>query len=83
MATETEKTAEEFRRDKPQLAGNRQYYRFNVLSGLQGVGLEEAKKYDQIASATREYIQSEEVRSRILEFASQADIENEASKLFY
>ncbi|KAG5798512.1 hypothetical protein H9Q69_002454 [Fusarium xylarioides] len=44
LATETEKTAEQFRRDKASLDDEGRYYRFNVSRGLEGVGLTESKK---------------------------------------
>ncbi|KAI8941526.1 hypothetical protein NX059_002742 [Plenodomus lindquistii] len=73
MATEAERTAGDFRRDKPQLARNKQYYRFNVLRGLENIGLEWTKKSDQMASATRVYLNSEDVRNHISEIVGKAD----------
>ncbi|KAH6881067.1 hypothetical protein B0T10DRAFT_609259 [Thelonectria olida] len=61
LATETEKTAEEFRRDKSSLDDEGRYYRFNVAHGLDGIGLEESKKQREIAAATGRYIESQEV----------------------
>ncbi|KAF4340652.1 tetratricopeptide repeat domain protein [Fusarium beomiforme] len=52
LATETEKTAEQFRRDKSGLDDEGRYYRFNVSHGLEDVGLEESKKQREIAAAT-------------------------------
>jgi hypothetical protein len=65
IATETEQTAEMFRCDKSLLDDTGQYYRFNVVRGLEEVGLEEAKKVNEIAAATRLYISSEEVRKQM------------------
>jgi len=62
MATETEKTAEKFRRDNPQLHEQCRYFRFNVLRGLEKVGLEEAGKRAIIVAATRRYIALEGTR---------------------
>ncbi|KAL3426622.1 phosphorylase superfamily protein [Phlyctema vagabunda] len=56
IATETEQTAEKFRRDKSQLDDRGQYYRFNVDRGLEDIGLEELKKTKEIAAATRRYV---------------------------
>lgn len=61
LATETEKTSEQFRRDKSSLDNDGRYYRFNVDRGLEDVGLEESKKEREIAAATRRYIQSQVV----------------------
>ena len=62
MATETEKTAYEFLRANSKLHEDRRYFRFNVLSGLDNVGLEEAAKRPQIVAATRRYIIYEETQ---------------------
>lgn len=61
IATETEQTAERFRRDKSHLEDSGQYYRFNVDRGLEEIGLEESKKRKEIAAATRRYIASQGV----------------------
>ncbi|KAK5309079.1 hypothetical protein LTR93_012270, partial [Exophiala xenobiotica] len=61
MATETEQTAERFRRNKAYLDDEGRYYRFNVARGLEEVGLEESKKKKEIAAATRRYVTSQEV----------------------
>ena len=61
IATETEQTAETFRRDKTHLDNTRRYYRFNVIRGLEDIGLEESKKRKDIAAATRRYIESQDV----------------------
>jgi hypothetical protein len=56
MATETERTAEEFLSEYSNLDTDRRYFRFNVLRGLEKVGLEEAKKRHNIAAATYRYL---------------------------
>ncbi|KAH8587243.1 hypothetical protein B0O99DRAFT_747744 [Bisporella sp. PMI_857] len=61
IATETEQTAERFRRDKAHLDDRGQYYRFNVDRGLEEIGLEESKKRKEIAAATRRYVGSQGV----------------------
>lgn len=61
LVTETEKTARQFHRDKPSLDNEGRYYRFNVDSGLEEVGLEESKKKKEIAAATRRYVESQAV----------------------
>jgi hypothetical protein len=61
LATETEKTAELFRRDKSSLDDEGRYYRFNVDRGLEDIGLEESKKKKEIAAATGRYIASQAV----------------------
>lgn len=61
IATETEQTAERFRRDKSHLDDRGQYYRFNVDRGLEDIGLEESKRRKEIAAATRRYVGSQGV----------------------
>ncbi|KAI8935807.1 hypothetical protein NX059_007324 [Plenodomus lindquistii] len=61
IATETEQTAERFRRERGLLDSTGRYYRFNVVRGLDDIGLEEAKKVKEMAAATRLYISSQEV----------------------
>ena len=56
IATETEQTAEQFRRDKTHLDDTGRYYRFNVAHGLEDIGLEESKKRKEIAAVTRRYV---------------------------
>lgn len=61
LATETEQTAERFRRSKAHLDDAGCYFRFNVAHGLEEIGLEESKKKKDIAAATRRYVTSQEV----------------------
>jgi hypothetical protein len=61
IATETEATAQSFHREHSELDDRHCYFRFNVLRGLEDVGLEETKKKDIIISATRNYIERQEV----------------------
>lgn len=61
IATETEKTAQQFHRDKSDLDDEGRYYRFNVDRGLEEIGLEESKKKKEIAAATRRYVESQAV----------------------
>jgi hypothetical protein len=61
IATETEQTAERFRRERPSLDQVGRYYRFNVIRGLEDIGLEESKKIKEIAAATRRYVSSQDV----------------------
>ncbi|KAL2196387.1 acyl transferase/acyl hydrolase/lysophospholipase [Corynascus similis CBS 632.67] len=65
LATETEKTAEQFRREKSDLNDEGRYYRFNVDHGLEEIGLEESKKKKEIAAATRRYVESQAVFRQI------------------
>lgn len=65
IATETEATAERFRRERALLDSTGRYYRFNVVRGLEEIGLEEAKKVKEMAAATRRYINSHEVHKQM------------------
>jgi predicted acylesterase/phospholipase RssA len=65
IATETEQTAERFRREKSHLASTGRYYRFNVLRGLEDIELEESEKIKEIAAVTRRYIASQDVSMQI------------------
>ncbi|KAH8595465.1 ankyrin repeat-containing domain protein [Bisporella sp. PMI_857] len=60
IATETERTAERFQRDKAYLDNGGRYFRFNVVRGLEDLGLEESAKAKDIAAATRRYVASQE-----------------------
>ena len=61
MSTETDDTAEMFKRAHPKLDASRQLYRFNVLNGLQSIGLEEADRKHDIVNITKYYLRKEEV----------------------
>jgi predicted acylesterase/phospholipase RssA len=65
IATETEQTAERFRRERALLDSTGRYYRFNVMRGLEDIGLEEANKVKEMAAATRQYIGSQEVHKQM------------------
>lgn len=61
IATETEKTAERFCRDKSGLDDKNRHYRFNVLQGLEDIGLEDSKRKNAIIAATDRYLESQAV----------------------
>src|SRR5579871_3261329 len=61
IATETEQTAERFWRDKAYMDSSNRYFRFNVVRGLENIGLEESTKRKEIAAATRRYVVSQDV----------------------
>lgn len=65
IATETEKTAKRFSRDKSRLDDAGRYYRFNVLRGLEDIRLEESKRKNAIIAATDRYIESQAVFKQI------------------
>ncbi|KAF2801475.1 uncharacterized protein BDZ99DRAFT_221763 [Mytilinidion resinicola] len=72
IATETEKTAERFCRDKSALDNKGRYYRFNVLRGLEDIGLEDSKQKNAIIAATNRYIKSQAVTKQMRAFADGA-----------
>jgi hypothetical protein len=61
IALDTEKTAETFQRHHAALYSGHRAFRFNVIRGLEDVGLEEASKEGQILAATRRYLESEDM----------------------
>jgi hypothetical protein len=65
IATETEQTAERIRRARALLDSTGRYYRFNVVRGLEDIGLEESNKVKEMAAATRRYISSQEVHKQM------------------
>jgi hypothetical protein len=65
IATETEMTAERFRRERALLDSMGRYYRLNVVRGLEDIGLEEAKKVKEMVAATRQYISLQEVHKQM------------------
>ncbi|CAK7199271.1 hypothetical protein SEUCBS139899_001946 [Sporothrix eucalyptigena] len=78
LATETERTAQLFHRDKSNLDNEGRYYRFNVDHGLEEIGLEESKKKKEIAAATVRYIESQTVFKQM-----QACANNLAGRQYY
>lgn len=69
IATETEVTADRFQRERPALDSTGRYYRFNVDRGLENIGLEEARKRNEIAAKTRLYTSRQTVFMRMQECA--------------
>ena len=57
IAIETEKMVEQFCRDKSRLDEVGRYYWFNVLRGLEDIGLEELERKNAIIAATDRYIE--------------------------
>jgi predicted acylesterase/phospholipase RssA len=60
MATETTKTADEFRQDHRDLKSAGKYFRFNVTKGLEDVALEDSRSANQIVAATRRYLEDQD-----------------------
>lgn len=62
ITTDTERKANEFRRNNDSLfrGGNQRAFRFNVVSGLEKVGLSEVDMLPKIKAVTEEYIQSQD-----------------------
>jgi hypothetical protein len=65
IATETEKTAERFSRDKRQLYSDGRYYRFNVIRGLEDIRAEDSERKNAIVAATSRYLESQDVFNRL------------------
>ncbi|KIW32267.1 uncharacterized protein PV07_03827 [Cladophialophora immunda] len=56
LATETERTADEFSEDHHHLIKEELFFRFNVTQGLQDIQLDEAKNMNTIVEATLAYL---------------------------
>ena len=61
-----EETADLSRKQHTKLFQDNKAFRFNVIKGLEGVGLE-AKKWDKIKAVTSNYIQAEDTWVKILQ----------------
>ncbi|KAI9847126.1 MAG: hypothetical protein M1838_001009 [Thelocarpon superellum] len=61
MAVESEATAEAFVQEHADLDDASRYFRLNVVSGLDRIGLEEYNQMANIVAATRQYVQSHAV----------------------
>lgn len=74
IATETERTADEFyRRDDARAAKAGLYFRFNV-PGLGVIGLEESERLNDIKSLTEKYIDNSEVGQKVLSCTEQLSV---------
>jgi predicted acylesterase/phospholipase RssA len=60
ISTDTEETASMFQKHHSKLFQSGNAFRFNVMKGLETVGLQEIKKWNEIKAATQLYIQEEE-----------------------
>lgn len=61
ISTETETTAERFRRNHVLLGLSGRYFRFNVVQGLEAVRLDEHEKVKEIEAAADRYLKSPDV----------------------
>ena len=64
IATETDRTANDFFIDHKDMVDDRRYFRFNVTKGLGHIGLEEWKQMSAMADATETYLDHGEVRKK-------------------
>jgi Patatin-like phospholipase len=65
IALDTENAANEFQKHHTKLYKSGRAFRFNVLRGLEKIGLEDASIQDEIFGVTRKYLQEEEVFNKI------------------
>ena len=70
IATKSQDTAERFARDHPNFLSEGKYYCFNVVKGLESVGLEEHQRSDVVASATNTYMQKDPQADQVKSFCS-------------
>ena len=69
IATETEATADRFKREHADLWQASKYFRFNV-HGLGSIGLEEEAKKSEITSRTNSYVKSPAIRDEMVHCAN-------------
>jgi hypothetical protein len=60
ISTETEMTASTFQKHHSKLFQAGRAFRFNVVAGLEHVGLHEVEKWDEIKASTNAYMQAED-----------------------
>jgi hypothetical protein len=65
IATENEKRAKTFHNEHWDLDVRNLYFRFNVLNGLEDIGLEVASQRDAVISATNRYLDSRTVTNQM------------------
>ncbi|KAL2043537.1 hypothetical protein N7G274_003844 [Stereocaulon virgatum] len=70
IATETEKTAERFNKDKSTLDDRGRYYQFNVIQGLEDIGLEQSTRKNVVIAATDRYLESQAVFKQMRAFGN-------------
>lgn len=68
IATEIERTAQQFLRERQNLDITEWYYRFNVAQGLKEIGLEEATDIKEVTALMRKYRLSDELHKQIQAF---------------
>ncbi|TIA10262.1 hypothetical protein D6C81_08388 [Aureobasidium pullulans] len=64
ILTQTERTADDFYQSHPGMVSKELLFRFNVLQGLEDVGLEEYEAIAAIADATHSYVDKGETESK-------------------
>lgn len=69
IATDTEEEAGLFQEHHTTLFQTKRAFRFNVIRGLEDIGLEQVSKWGAIKAATRAYVRSEDVFVRLEECA--------------
>ena len=65
IATKTEKTAEKFARRMPSIEDKGKCYRFNILTGLEAIGLEDSSKKQAIIAARGQYLEFRAVHNQL------------------
>ena len=75
MVIETERTAQGFEMDNPDLLERNRYFRFTVKEGLRGIGLDEFKARAMIYAATSTYLETVNVMRRAKQFVSVVSVD--------
>ncbi|RYP36266.1 hypothetical protein DL767_003419 [Monosporascus sp. MG133] len=68
LATETQVVYDEFKYSHRELSENEKLYRFNVMSGLEDVGLEDASSQDVVAQMTMSYMGTQDMKETLKKF---------------
>ena len=74
ISTETAETAEQFQKTVLERSLQGKYYRFNVIHGLESIGLEEYQQQPRIAAATKGYLSETEIFHKIGQLAAIMDV---------
>lgn len=82
IATDTERTAEKWQRSHDTLFREKRAFRFNVISGLENIGLEDAKRQGEILAATKRYIALQNVLDQMNDCAANLQTRQCMSTMF-
>jgi predicted acylesterase/phospholipase RssA len=82
IATDTERTAEKWQRTHDTLFREKRAFRFNVMAGLENIGLEDSKRQGDILAATKRYIALQNVLDQMNDCAANLQTRECMSTMF-